>query len=945
MIAAMAVQVPSYTFAAEAEEDKPQTAKEKAEARKKALQESEENVITIGGYRASEVNAINMKKFADTISANLSADDIGILPDQSIAESLQRLTGVTGNQTDGRSESVNVRGLGGDYTLTTLNGRESVSPWGSRSVNLSLFPGEVIRKAQVFKTAMSDSLEGGIGGTINMETIRPLTLKEDIKSISVNINGNTNFDNVNVGDTYGKKLSGLFTHHVSDELAVAVGAAVSKEPKLLESYKQNAFQPWINYDDAIDNELGPGSHQFKTRHDDIERTSVFATAQWQATPDLLITADYLDSHYEFEQFHSNTNFILWNNWQYEPGSVSMVDSGNTNNEPNVVAAAGTITGLTNAPVHVLNDDATKVYGINFSYDIDENTILDVDVSGSRSDRTYAWRGAWDNFAHGMDTHISWDTRGNTPQFTYYGTDVNGDGNLVNILGDGQYHEFTAVGATNGDVISENKAIRADLTFNTDFDFFHQIKVGVRKSRNEKEEVINNQQVGADQMPGVNHMDYQQLIMDQGYNTFSGVHGIDAPYFFNIRDMFADFDIPAPVQDHLDKAASYDLVEDTLALYVQTSFATDWMDGTIGLRYYNTELEANGNSTDLIIKKLGWQNQGKDVYKMFWPDIPTVTPVQGTNEYSDILPTLNVNFRMIDDVVIRLGVGKSMIRPTISKLTNALRIKNSIGNGKAFGAAWDAEDGDSSLGSIGNPELSPITSTQADISFEYYPNPSDFYALAVFYKDIDGLYISGAKHVAVEGAIDDDGNQVSLPLDTPIMGDGGSVSGTEFSFRKNLGVISDYLDGLSISGNYMKFNDGAKQDYNVRGGNPWNPNDTRYQQTLYRPAGWIESTWNMTLTWDITKDLSLRYNVNQQSEMAIGDYREYRVRLPARMHAMSLRYGRWDDFVIFGQVGNLTDQYTRDGQIFSKFSDVPQLDMIHEVQYQGLSYYIGASYRF
>ncbi|MCP4271188.1 MAG: TonB-dependent receptor plug domain-containing protein, partial [Gammaproteobacteria bacterium] len=204
LVAAMAVQVPSYTFAAETEEDKPLTAKERAEAKKKALRESEENVIVIGGYQASEVNAINMKKFADTISANLSADDIGVLPDQSIAESLQRLTGVTGNQTDGRSESVNVRGLGGGYTLTTLNGRESVSPWGSRSVNLSLFPGEVIRKAQVFKTAMSESIEGGIGGSINMETIRPLTLKEDIKSISVNINGNSNFDNVNIGDTHGK---------------------------------------------------------------------------------------------------------------------------------------------------------------------------------------------------------------------------------------------------------------------------------------------------------------------------------------------------------------------------------------------------------------------------------------------------------------------------------------------------------------------------------------------------------------------------------------------------------------------------------------------------------------------------------------------------------------------------------------------------------------------
>jgi len=948
LLAAAAIQVPTYAFAAEAESEKKLTAKEAVLA-KKAAEKEVEVIEVVSGFAASEAEAINMKKFADTISANLSADDIGILPDRSIAESLQRLTGVTGNSESGRTESVNVRGLGGGYTLTTLNGREIASSWGSRSVNLSLFPGEVIRRAQVFKTAMSDSLEGGIGGTINMETIRPLGLDKDIRSISAQVNSNSNFDDINVGDDHGKRFSGLFTGHVNEDFAYAVGAAYSSEPVLLESFKQNPFNPWINFDKANHpDELGPGSFQFKTRHDDITRKSLFGTAQWQASDNLLITADLLTSNYQFEQFHSNTNFILWNDFQSDPSSVVYEDSGNRDNEPNVVAASGTISGLTNAPVYVDSEDDTEVYGLNFAYAISDDIQLDIDLSGSKSDRVYSWSGAWDNFGHGMQSHISWDMSSNDPQFTYHGTDVNGDGNLTNILNDGQYHNFTEVGTTYGRTISENSAIRADLTVDTDFDFFHQIKVGGRLSRNEKEEIKNWQGVTADMMPGVDHTDYQQNLVSNNYSSFSGFHGID-PYFFNIKNMFADYkdQIPAAEQSAFDHAESYDLVEDTTSLYAQVSFANDWMDGTFGVRYYKTELESHGNSVDLRIKQLGWTNRDLPVYKMYLADGETVTPVTATNEYDDILPTLNVNFRLIEDTVIRLGLGKAMIRPSINELSNSMRIKRQLANGnKTFGGAWDAEDGDSSLGNLGNAELMPITSEQADISFEYYPNQTDFYALAFFYKDLDGLYSNKPQHFLVEGALDQNGDPVALPLDQEAIVEGGSVSGTEFSFRTNLGFIApDYLSGVNISGNWMKFSDDAKQDYNTAGGNPWNAEDDRYTETIYRPAGWIDESWNMTLTWDITKDLAFRYNINQQSEMVIGDYREYRVRMPSKMHSASLRYGKWEDWVIHAGVHNITDEYTRDGQIHSKFNDTPQLGMVHEQQYQGISYYLGASYRF
>lgn len=210
LLTAMAVQAPYHAFAQEADNQADASVaeeqKKKEEADQEALKKAEMEVITVGGMRSSEVAAINMKKFADTISDNLSAEEVGVLPDQSIAESLERLTGVTGNQERGRSNTISVRGMGGAYTLTTLNNREIVSSFGSRSINLSLFPSAAIRRAQVYKTARADALEGGISGHVNMETFKPLEVEKNIRTFSATVNSNELYQDLSDGDKYGTKI-------------------------------------------------------------------------------------------------------------------------------------------------------------------------------------------------------------------------------------------------------------------------------------------------------------------------------------------------------------------------------------------------------------------------------------------------------------------------------------------------------------------------------------------------------------------------------------------------------------------------------------------------------------------------------------------------------------------------------------------------------------------
>ncbi len=192
LLAALYVQAPSYALAEEVEVEKAEvekfsttlTANEKAAKNKAEQKKLVIEAITVGGMRSSEVAAINMKKFANTISDNLSAEYVGALPSASIAESLERLAGVTGNQDQGCSNTMSVRGMGGAYTLTTLNDREIVSSFGSRSINLSLFPSAAVRRAQVYKTARADGLESGISRQVNMENFKPLKVDSNVATFS-----------------------------------------------------------------------------------------------------------------------------------------------------------------------------------------------------------------------------------------------------------------------------------------------------------------------------------------------------------------------------------------------------------------------------------------------------------------------------------------------------------------------------------------------------------------------------------------------------------------------------------------------------------------------------------------------------------------------------------------------------------------------------------------
>ncbi|MEW6997834.1 TonB-dependent receptor [Colwelliaceae bacterium BS250] len=999
LLAALYIQAPSIAFAEEAEvnnADTKKTAKEKEVERKAALEESEMEVITVGGMRASEVAAINMKKFATTISDNLSAEEIGALPGPSIAESLERLTGVTGNQDNGRSNQVSVRGMGGDYTLTTLNGRQIVAPWSSRSANLSLFPGAAIRKAQVYKTSRADGIEGGIAGQINMETFKPLEVDSNIFSLNVGLNSSDQVQDLATDekDKWGKSVDGLFSYHINDDIAVSLGFAWKDDVEFTEKVKSGELTGYawtndINNDGT--NDYFMGAMQLQPQRQDRKQKSLAFAAQWTPTNDLLISLDVMAANYDYE---GNAN--QWSAYGLEN---VLTDPALMNIDPDTHVL---MSGLTKVDTHVWtnsfghkidgnwikpnvtteNQDEMRVFGLNFDYTLSDNLALNVDLSHSSSDRFYSWRAVTGNYGNDMNHYFNFDYGNEDLKFEYLGSDVNGeaynrdtytlDSSLLSQdLNNPDLFTIEDVGNSSSDTESEVSAVKFDLTWDVDYGVVNQIKFGGRYSRNSIEEITDQEAYtptntrapapGEEsdgkttftdeewdakyaQITDVDLSDLNIQLTDNPWQNMKGVQGFDDTYhldanaFLNQQSQY----YPERVISENDRYGSYDIQEDTTAAYVQASFAGEWYDGIFGVRYYKTELESTSWRTDFTIEQ-AYNEQTYEPINGIYNLVPGEEPGYSTETftYEDVLPTLNVNLRMIDDVIIRIGLGQAMIRPRINAIHASIQLKDKTKQKVENEAAGqNGEVSGISLGEAGNPRLEPITSTQADISIEWYPTQWDYYAIAGFYKDLDGLYATGSTYMPVAYSEDKHGDSVKLPFTSLQKQDGGNVSGVEFSMRQDFGIINKSLGGFAFSGNYMKFFHNAFQDYNWEYPSSNNPRH-RATEMWHSPAGWIDSTYNVALTFDDGRAFSARLNFNHQEGTPVPDGPDKHVlQYPSKDLGFSMKYKITPEVSVFAAANNLTNEVTKRGNLSTSQFPYPSPHLVYDIQARGTTYYFG-----
>ena len=246
-----------------------------------------DEVVTYGKFRRSLVDAIGTKRDSQSIVEAISAEDIGKLPDSSIAESLARLPGLSGERRDGRTSGISVRGFREEYIATTMNGRELLGIGDNRGVEYDLYPSEIISGVVVYKTPQATQTTQGIGGIVDLRTVRPL----DVDSYFV-VNASYEQNDLTSAnpdfDDSGHRVAASFAHTFADDtIGVALAAATTESPS-----QEQYFRGW-GYPTELNGDAILGGHDSFVRSAVLERDTISGVIQFDPTEDLSVTFDAL----------------------------------------------------------------------------------------------------------------------------------------------------------------------------------------------------------------------------------------------------------------------------------------------------------------------------------------------------------------------------------------------------------------------------------------------------------------------------------------------------------------------------------------------------------------------------------------------------------------------------------------------------------------------------
>jgi iron complex outermembrane receptor protein len=361
--------------------------------------ELQELVVT--GIRASLEKSLDLKKDASVVLDSINATELGRFPDADVADSLEHLPGITiSRTTGGEGVHVNVRGLGPQYNITTLNNRILATDDDSRDLAFDVLPSEVISGADVLKSSQASALEGSIGGTVNLRTASPF----DNPGFhgGVHAEGNDN----DMSKLKGSKFSAFASDTNDDRTWGFLLGAVHSETKIrtdsLNAYNQNIYGPTtFPFDDPNGAPLAatPCCITFGSIFDDKKRDALSGSLEWHPTSDLKIVADGLWTHLNDPQIGYNESYYF-----AAPDSI-----GSTWSNP--VVKNGVVTGVTVndfQPESVNNTVnrvvTTSVFGLNVAWKPTDKLSIAADGYRSTASRPEG----------GADTFLTAGLVSNTP---------------------------------------------------------------------------------------------------------------------------------------------------------------------------------------------------------------------------------------------------------------------------------------------------------------------------------------------------------------------------------------------------------------------------------------------------------------------------------------------------------------------------------------------------
>lgn len=722
--------------------------------------------IVVTGVRRSLQAGIDLKRNNTQFVDAIVAEDIGKLPDTNVAESLQRVSGVQVSRGIGEGTSVTIRGL--RRNLTLLNGRSIVDvegrggngldQVGSGSYGLlSSIPAELIARLEVAKQAGADQIEGGVGGTIDIITRRPLDTKRTMIAGSAQ---------VGISDLWKKpsyRGSGLFSTTFADgTLGFLVNAVYARRYVREDSFNSfngyrsltpafNTNPSGVSFDPNGDGFPGSRNDDFRYQRIDDERTriGVSSVLQWRPSDDFEVM---------LETFFSRTKSDRDRHWLSFSTSANGADYNSVVLSPSETLISGVIRQpiLTQLEVQTVNQNFLT-NALSARWGTGPLTVAGevAYTKGKAYLEQLFGRLATGTVAAAATYPIGFDlSAGDVPSIS-----------LPANLDLTSQNGFVYTTSQDNQITSkiDDWAARLDLTYAFDGSFLQSIQVGGRYATTDVDRITSN-----------TILSFRRSIagVENTVSVFDApnfLEGVPHAWLSPNRNLFAQgygcriLQAPTPAACTVGKVtpgATYEVKEESIGGYAKLNFGFDLgavrTTGNVGARYVNTKTTSLGN---LVLAN------------------GTASPIVAKVSDGILLPSAVVKFDLTRSLIARLGAARVSSRPPTGSLNNGLSI-----NGVPSGVG-------------GNPYLKPFTVDQADASLEWYFGTASLVSVGLFYKDVKSFVVTRVENETLPGFAN------PVPVTRQTNGEGGSIKGIEILYQQPFTFLPSPFDGLGVAATY------------------------------------------------------------------------------------------------------------------------------------------------
>lgn len=747
----------------------------------------EEVIVTASGYRKSIINAIDEKRFSSSVVESISAEDIGKLPDSSIAESIARLPGLAAQRLDGRASSISVRGFNEDFSTTTLNGREQVSIDDNRGVQFDVYPSEIISGVTVYKTPSANIINQGIAGTVDLRTVRPLDVEERVMQLNVSVEQNSlKKSNADGEDTGYRGTFSFVDKFADDTVGVALAIATLESPN-----NEERWNAWGYAQDDAGNAILGGAKPF-VRSSNLQRDTFMGVVEFAPNDRLSITADAMYIDFLDEKILRGIEV---------PGAFGggFGVSTDTTSASNGFVNSGTFNNVQGV---IRNDfeerDATlQNYGLNIKYALSDSLDIEFDANSSKAERLVnsieSYSGTGRGTGVGASDNIGFSQNGDQFGVTFNPTLNYADSSLIQLGGPLSWGNGSTVPSDGQDgfinspeIDDELSAFKAVVSKNFDDGFLNRVSVGINYSDRTKSKIDKGDFLTLNGYPERLSVPEEFRVADTSL-AFLGLGSIisyDTPGLLDAGFYTRTSEVSTSTNRAIN---TWSVTEKITTGFVQADFETELggvtISGNAGLQYVDSDQSSIGNA---VIPIDGLVNAQR---------------VTGGVKFSDVLPSLNLSVRFTENQQLRVGLARTISRSRMDRI-NA-----------GFGFSFDQVANSAGLPPFrsngGNPELRPNEADQLDLSYEYYFSDDGYVSAAYFYKDLRTWQeqvdvprdFTGVATPGFTGVVNSTAGFLNAWTDTTT----GSIDGFELTGVLPGRIIAPALDGfgLSVSGSFLE----------------------------------------------------------------------------------------------------------------------------------------------